>query len=462
MKNLYISNQDSTIDKKNTFLTTDISSGGSTLTVQSITGYAINQIICIGEIGEENTEIVKTHNATAPSGTTITLLSNLAFSHNRGTKIYIIDYDQIEISWSLIIAGVKDILDTINIQADQSETLYNDIVEVGGYYFSRFKNSFAPVTYSEYSDPIPYGGQGANTVWAIKNRALKDLGEKVDGEIISDEWLNEALWEGRRELDEDEGIGKWSFRIKRNYNAGSIIPGTYQLTLPNDLRRPTTADNILSIRIGKDGQPLDHEDIVRFNRNYYGMPRTTLNGVVAAIDTSITLTDSGDFEESGSIYVAGDSVDDTIDTITYTANTETTNVISGVTGIQASGHATGKDVWQNAAFGLPSTFAINGENRKAEFDVPFADEYAGENIIMDYYKSLPVYNSDSDELDEPEYDLFVDWLKWKIKYKKSNGKLKPTEDGDFLLWEKKKKSFIAKERLGQDIFLIPDDRYYKI
>jgi hypothetical protein len=192
MKNLYILNTDLTVDKKNTFLTTDISSGGSTLTVRSIVGLAIDKIICIGEIGEENSEIVKTHSATAPTGTTITLASTLTFNHNRGTKVYIIDYDQIEVSWCATTTGVKTVLDTINIQSDQDETLYSDITETTGYYFSRFKDSIN-TTYSDYSDPIAFGGLGANTVWSIKHRALTDLGEKVDGEIISDSWLNEAL-----------------------------------------------------------------------------------------------------------------------------------------------------------------------------------------------------------------------------------------------------------------------------
>jgi hypothetical protein len=454
MKILRTSNKDLTADKKNTFLTTDIASGGSTLTVQSIVGFTTNLPLCIGDIGEENSEIVQTHAATSPSGTTITLSANLTFSHNRGTKVYIVYWNQIEISWSETTTGSKAVLDTIAIQSDQNETIYTDTAKTSGYYFVRFKNSI-DTTYSDYSDPISYSGYGANTVFSIKKRALDDLGEKIDGVIITDEWLNESLWEGRRELDNEESIGKWSFRIKRNYNAGSIIPGTFQLTLPTNLRKPTTAENILSIRIGEDGQELDYEDIVRFNRNYKGIKHTTLNGAVLAADTSIILTDSGDFDESGSIYVAGDSVDDTIDTIAYTANAETTNTISGVTGIQTGGHATGKDVWQNISFGLPTTFTIDGENKKAEFDIPFDDDYAGENIYMDYYSSLPVYDSDADELDEPQYDLFIDFLKWKIKYRKSNGKLEATKDSDFLLWEKKKKSFIAKEQLGQDIYLIP-------
>ena len=456
MKTLYFQTKELTPDKKNTFLSTDISSGGSTLTVQSIVGFAINKILCIGEIGEESSEIVKTHVTDAtPTSTTIELTSNLTFDHSRGTKVYIIDWDQVEVSWCATKTGTKTVLDTISIQADQGESIYNDIEKTEGYYFSRFKDSIN-TRYSDYSDPVAYAGYAQNTVWAIKNRALNDLGEIIDGITITDDWLNQALWEGRRELDQDESVGKWSFRMKRNYNAGSVIAGTYQLTLPADLRRPTTNDNILSIRIGQDGRSLSYEDIVRFNKNYDGIYHTTLDGAVADTDTSITLIDSGDFDESGSISVAGDSVDDIVDEIAYTANTETTNIISGVTGIQTGGHATGMDIWQNASFGLPTNYTIDGENKKAEFDIPFNDDYAGENIYMDYYSSLPAYDSDSDELDEPEYDLFVDFLKWKIKYKKSNGTLSPAQDGDYLLWQTKKRSFIAKEKLGQDIYFVPD------
>ncbi len=455
MKTLFISNTDLTTDQKNTFLTTDIASGGSTLTIQSIVGFAINKILYIGE-GEENSEIVKTHSSTAPSGTTVTLSSALTFSHNRGTKVYIIDYNQVEISWSATTTGTKTVLDTIDIQPDQDETIYKDEAKTSGYYFSRFVNDIpTPDTYSNYSDPIPYTGYGANTVWSIKNRALSDLGEKIDGKIISNSWLSEALWEGRRELDQDKGISKWSFRIKRNANVGDIIPGTYQLTLPTDLRKPNTNENILSLRIGQDSRSLTYEDIVRFNRHYQGVHHTTLNGAVADTDTEITLTDSGDFDESGTIKVAAVDVATIVDSIVYTANTEATHELSGVTGIQTGGHTSGMDVWQNASFGLPTSYTINGEEKKAEFDIPFSDTYAGENIYSDYYTILPVYDSDADILDEPFYDIFVPYLKYKIKYLKSNGKLNLTSDPDFLLWEKGKNNAIIQERLGQDIYIIP-------
>ena len=117
---------------------------------------------------------------------------------------------------------------------------------------------------------------------------------------------------------------------------------------------------------------------------------TTLNGAVLTSDTSITLTDSGDFDESGSIYIAAAATTGVLDTVAYTANAEATNIISGVTGIQTAGHATLIDVWQGVTFGFPTFFTVN--DGYIYFDVPFEDSLAGENIYMDYYSTLVAYD----------------------------------------------------------------------
>lgn len=434
-----------------TFLSADEAIGQTTLSVISGRNFSANEYVLIGNLGEEIAEIRKISSQTDTTITTDALL----FAHPRGTKIQFIPYNQITVTRSTDAGVNYSPLSAVDIRPDSSETYIQRTSDAStDYYKYRFYNSTSTL-YSQYSDAVIATGFADNSVWSIKRRALIQLGEQI-GDVITDEFLNEALWEGRRELDNDESIGKWSFRIKRNANVDSIIPGTYQLTLPTDLRKPNTGENILSIRIGQDGQSLDYQDMVRFNKNYYNIYHTTLNGDVADTDTSIVLTDSGDFDDSGTIRVAAPSISGTIDDIAYTANALSTNTISGITGIATDGHSDGADVWENASFGLPTAYTIDGENKKAEFDIPFDDNYAGENIYMDYYTTLPEYDSDVDTLDEPEYDLFIDFLKWKIKYKKSNGKLKPAEDGDFLLWERKKKSFIAKERLGQDIYFIPD------
>jgi Na+(H+)/acetate symporter ActP len=66
--------------------------------------------------------------------------------------------------------------------------------------------------------------------------------------------------------------------------------------------------------------------------------------VVTDADITIVLTESGDFDAEGDIYVASPSISGTIDTIAYTGNTLSTNTLTGVTGIATGGHASGTQV----------------------------------------------------------------------------------------------------------------------
>ena len=452
IRTIIIDNQDITLNKKSTNFSSDTSSSVSSLTVDNITGFAVNNILLLGNLKQEKSEIIKTHSSTSPSGSTITLASTTSFAHSRGDKITLLDWDQIEVSWSSTITGSKTVLATIAIQVDQQNTIYNDTVETTGFYFWRYKNSIDS-TFSSYSDDIPYAGFADNTVFAIKDRALNDLGYKRD-EKITDDFLNKSLWEGRRELDNDEKVLRWSFRQKFDQNIGTLFPGTWKIAVPTDLKDPNTNKNVISVRIGKQNRPLEYQDKVRFNQNYLNIGHTTLNGAITSADTSITLTDSGDFDESGNIYIAGATTQEVNDLVSYTANNEATNVLTGVTGIQSAGHASGTDVWQNISFGFPTFYTVNGGY--IYFDIPIEDDLAGENVYMDYWGELVEYDSDADTLDEPEFDMFVSWLKYKIKYRKANGIIDLSKDSDYLEWLKRKNNLINKEILVQNIFLVPD------
>jgi hypothetical protein len=340
-------------------------------------------------------------------------------------------------------------LTAVDIQSDNLDTIIQRPSDAStDVYRVRFYNS-TTTTYSQYSDEIVGSGYADNSVFSIKARALRSLGEKV-GDLITNEFLNESLWEGRRELDNE--VSKWSWRTKFNQLVGSVIPGRWSLTAPTDLRDPHTNQNILALRVGKQAFPLEYQDRNRFNQNYVNVAHNTLDGAVLAAATSITLTDSGDFDETGTLYIAAEDESLDRDTVEYTANNEVTNVLSGVTGVLA--HATGRDVWQNATFGLPRAYTI--DNGVIYFDVPFGDDIAGESIEMDYYGELVAYDSDADVLDEPEYDLFVSYLKYKIKYLKSNGTLDFKADPDFIEWLSRKKNLIEGDLLGQEIHLIPN------
>src|SRR3990167_11511243 len=76
-------------------LDADAAAGATSITVKSIIGAAINNILFFREPGSESAEIIATHASTSPSGNTVTLAATLVESHPAGTKIYIIRANQV-------------------------------------------------------------------------------------------------------------------------------------------------------------------------------------------------------------------------------------------------------------------------------------------------------------------------------------------------------------------------------
>lgn len=432
------------------YLEADVAAGNSSLSANGV-NFAVDQYIVIGQVGAEKSEIIKLHGSTAPTSTAITLSSNTVFPHNRGDVIRFIPYNQIVVERSTDGGTNFTPLSAVDIRPDATETYIQRPSDAStDVYRLRFYNS-NDGTYSGYSSNYTASGISANTRGAIKRRALNELGEDIDS-IITDELLDAALDDARREIDGDQRVRRFSFRTKFNTAIGVCIPGRYSIAVPSDLRDKNTNDHILGVRIGRNNLKIEYMDFNQFQQFYREVAHTTLNGAISAGASSLVLTLSGDFDDSGSIDIAAEGVTEDIDNATYTTNTLSTNTLSGVASV-ANNHSTGRDVWQQATFGEPTAYTIH--DGYIYFNFPFSNDLAGENIYLDYYKAMTVLTDDSTELDEPEYDMYVNFLKWIIKSRKSKGTLKPTDDSDFTLWLDKKERFIAKQFLGQSGYLIP-------
>jgi len=383
------------------FLEADVASGISSLTANG-SFFSANQYIIVGQPGQEKSEIIKISSVT---NTTITLATSTIFAHNRGDVITVIEYNQIVPERATSISGSYSALTTIDINPQVTETYLQRTGDAttDAYQF-RFYNSTSGL-YSGYSDAVVASGYDDNTVYAIKQRALSQLGEKIT-DLITDNFLNDALNEGRRIVDMGtatvDGVSqrvlRWSFRTKFNTDIGNIISGTWKVAAPTDLRDRNTYKNILGLRIGRSNWPCVYQDQVRFRQNYLNVAHTTLNGAILSGATSIILTSSGDFDASGSIVIAAQDVSSSKDTASYTTNTLSTNTLGTVTLVGANA-ASGTDVWQQATFGMPTAYTI--ADGYIYFDVPFDDTYAGENIYLDYYQTLTPVTSDNETVDEP-------------------------------------------------------------
>lgn len=394
------SNVDLLLDVVQIELAADVTAAAGTLTVASITGVGVGDYLLMGEFGQEMTEIVRVHTVTTPSGTTITLNANTVYAHPRGTMVYRIDRNQVEFSRATTLAGSKSVLATSDIQCDQLFTEYEDTSNTTGFGFYRFKNS-ADTTYSNYSESYPYAGYGQQTLKVIFDSALLSLGQIDEfGQpqfppSLSREAGVIAVNDCQLELKELKH--RWSYLTQFNYLVSELTTGQDTYALPSDIAEQEGQLSILAARVGSD-YDLKFIDKQKLNVRRVNTVKDSLGAAITSTgDLTVTLTDSSDFGSSGSIYVIDDDAT-AFDTIDYTANAKSTNVLSGVTNI-AETHANGAIVWQGITFGTPRVFTAFEGNIVVD---PVPDVARNRmNLYIDAYINPVVVNDLADTVDFP-------------------------------------------------------------
>lgn len=441
----------SLLNNPDTYLDADSAASASTLTANG-TDFSANQYFIIGQPGGEKSEILQVSGT--PTSTSIALISNAVYAHNRGDIIAFLPFNQIVPEHSTD-GTTYSALSAINIRPDATETYLQRTSDAStDYYRFRFYNSTTGL-YSAYSSVVNAAGFGDNTVWSVKHRALDQLGEIIT-DLISDQFLNDALMEGRRIADQNPAILRWSFRTKFGATIGQMLAGQNSIACPTDLRDRNSFKNILSLRFGAQNRPINYQDRRRFNQNFLNVVHTTVATAYTHGGTLLVLTSTHDLDPSGSITVANNAVGDGLITIAYSANNKNTNTLT-ITATSARDISAGTDIWQRATLGVSSVpNAYTVDNATLYFDVPVGTQYDGQDLKGDYYKAIPVISTDADTFDEPFYDLYVPWLKWKIKYKKANGKIDRDGDSDYKDWITGLGELIGQEVPGQMVNFVPD------
>lgn len=427
-------------------LSATATSGGSTLSVYSIASFAVNKILLIGEFGQEGTEIIKTHGSTAPSGTTVTLVTTLSKSHPKDTRVYIIPYDQIEISWASTTTGSKTVLTTTDIDEENVQTTYTDTAQTTGYYFTRFKNSITS-DYTEYSDPIPYGGFDSNTVAYIINLAMRETKKKFTDTLtyqtLIDE-INSCLRYIRGKLK------RWSNVQEFDYVVDQMDRGEYKFTLPDTYYDKNSNRSALDVRVGD--RSLRYVDKRELNAMMDDVHLTTVATAASASDTTLALTSAADFDDSGTIHIYSGT---TQYAITYTAKSGNT-----LTGIPSSGTgsitatlAAGLNVWQGESEGTPTVFSVADGYLYIWPLINSTD--SGFNIEMDFYTDIVEVDSDADEISLARHDLIKYWLKWQIRNITERNGQPDFKDGDWAMFNTALSDAIRRESSGQKYKLSP-------
>lgn len=456
-KTLYTNLTELTKDKRFTFLNQDVVSGGTTIRIQNLAGFenpntSSGQIVLLGEIGQEKAKLYRTSATAYPSTTynDITLQDSLIFDYPQDTKVTIVDFNRVETQWAATVNGTKATVAAYPnpITPDLPEMLFIESSATSGYFFQRFNNTLNN-TNTDWSDAIPYAGYGDNTVFEIKRRALENVDEEIDGKLITHEFLDRSLWEARREFH--QAPGKRPFRRRFNIDIGDALTGSYRIDLPTWVEKPHTAENIYGVRIGTE-ENMTYIDKKAWDEYYNGVAHSSLTAAyTVSTSRDLYLVNARDFDESGVVTVEGTPIE-------YSAKSNS----GGTLRISTHGSysvSAGSEVWQNATYGLPdkfTVFASPGGSAHIYFNRPIDTAYIDQNVYLDAYQTLSTKDSDADELDEPDYDMYVPYLSAKIKHKKNRGAGDITADPDYKIFLSRKENALNNEYLATEIRIYPD------
>lgn len=175
----------STDELEQTFLTTPISAGVTSLTVQNNQNFTGSVRVIVGDMGTETAEILTVSGITGAN--TIALSSGTSFAHSVDTPIYILQFDQVKFYRATSLAGTYSVVATVALDVDNDErkTYYDDTTGLTSYYYKiSFYHSVSAVE-STLSDPVKGSGYANNQVGKIIDDMFLEFGEKVENGLLN-------------------------------------------------------------------------------------------------------------------------------------------------------------------------------------------------------------------------------------------------------------------------------------
>lgn len=493
-KPLIAENSQLMLNRYHSNLSADVASGVSEIELYSISQFAVNLVLCVGEIGNEGTEIILTHASTAPATNTVTLASNLTKPHPKDTPVYILAFNQIEFYHATTPTGGKSQLSSaVNIDPEKSQMIYEDTTYTSGYYYTRYKNSITS-NYSEYSDPVPYSGFEENTVGYAIDTALSELNQDLNEKLTYNmliSWTNQMLRLVRGKLK------AWSNFQKFDEEIGNMEMGVRRFAMPTDIYEKNSNKSVLNVRIG-NSYPLDFIDRSEYLQGTEDATYTEVAEAAVPGQTYLILNDTSDFDDSGSVtlYISGVKY-----TIEYTSNVKVSSSISPSlsrsispsispsssasasvspstspssspsgsaspsaspsvspsvstpdTLIVASDQITvnipaGTPVWQGVEEGSPRYYSI--WDGYIYIWPMITSDYNDQRLIMDYYTDIDTVDSDSDVITGPRFDMLIHYLKFKIRAVTKNNGREDLTDPSYISYAEILRDAIRLEELGQ-------------
>ena len=234
-------------DARYTYLSLNHSSGSLTVDVVNAIPFSVGDLVLIGEIGFEQTEVKRIDSI---SGNQITLTSATSFYHTESSKIYRIPYDRVRFYWtsSTTYSTSTPVGTVTDITPDEWFTSMQDASHTTGYGWYVWDNSVLG-TQSGHSNPIPYARFGRNTVKNCLDSFISLLNNN-DRKLISPDDMMEWMNEGYDEVKDSLGMSVKEFDASDGTNTVSVVSGTSEYALDDDF------SEMLKVW-GEDGDEMD-------------------------------------------------------------------------------------------------------------------------------------------------------------------------------------------------------------
>jgi len=223
-------------DFEETMLAKPVAVGDTVLNVLSGRGFKKNDILLIGNYGEENAEIVYVSDTVDPTDTTITLAQGLRFAHSVNTPVRFMPFDKFRIYISTDGGVSYNLADTIPIAPDSNQTIYVSPAAPTALFKVASYNS---KTYFEgpLSDAISGMGLGFSQIGRILDRVYDLYNDPEQKFIKSDEILLNYLNEGYLDLFTRMSALGQGYATKKIDNDIELRAGVDTYDLPSDFSR---------------------------------------------------------------------------------------------------------------------------------------------------------------------------------------------------------------------------------
>lgn len=454
------------------------------LTVRDNNGFINKDLLLIGNIGEDQTEI-KQVNAVVTAGTALTSTA-LTFPHNTDTIVSKYLFDQVEILGASTAAGNKTSIATTNLLVDSPYTSYVVTGTTYNFYFVRYYNSQATVPYyGDYSAAVASTDYVFGTVKPAIDEAFLMIGEKPsDFFTLQNAYaeINNCYLEVMKERK------KWSWRLAQNYILGQMSTGTWSAALPSNIEDKNSNKSIFGSHLGKlsDLEYVDKEEWDRITTDVavstLAQPFGTITGTITNASPSATAVawsslvivsggvtytinngnttntyiwldsavSSTVLQTSNTIPAASSTIPFIMKNVSGTASVGlrlTSSVDFDDTGsitveADSPGYTTSNDRTNGVLWGIQTgsvasahasgvnvfTGATLGQpvyytviNQTIYIYPVVGSDYNNRNLYLDYVKGVTVVSSDTDDLLVPDYMLVAYYIAYKILLRKNNG-----------------------------------------